>query len=36
MKRSEMLNGGSTWESNPPGKFLTPLTGFEDRATHQR
>ncbi len=30
------LNGGSAWESNPPGKFLTPHTGFEDRAAHQR
>ena len=28
--------GGSTWESNPPGKFLIPPTGFEDRAAHQR
>ena len=28
--------GGSTWESNPPGRFLIPLTGFEDRAAHQR
>jgi hypothetical protein len=28
--------GGSAWESNPPGKFLTPHTGFEDRAAHQR
>ena len=24
------------WESNPPGKFLTPHTGFEDRRAHQR
>ncbi len=29
-------SGGSAWESNPPGKFLTPHTGFEDRAAHQR
>ena len=23
------------WESNPPGRFLAPLTGFEDRGAHQ-
>ena len=33
---SWMVNGGSTWESNPPGRFLIPPTGFEDRAAHQR
>jgi hypothetical protein len=36
---SDFMNlviGGSAWESNPPGKFLTPHTGFEDRAAHQR
>ena len=30
------MYGGSTWESNPPGRFLIPPTGFEDRAAHQR
>lgn len=30
------FNGGSVWESNPPGRFLIPPTGFEDRADHQR
>jgi hypothetical protein len=28
--------GGSTQESNLPKEFLTPLNGFEDRASHQR
>ena len=27
--------GGNMWESNPPGRFLAPLTGFEDRGAHQ-
>ncbi len=27
--------GGSTWESNPPKRLLTPQTGFEDQRTHQ-
>ena len=35
-RRTIKLIGGSTWESNPPGRFLIPLTGFEDRAAHQR
>ena len=29
------LFGGNMWESNPPGRFLAPLTGFEDRGAHQ-
>jgi len=32
----EIVFGGSTWESNPPGRFPIPPTGFEDRAAHQR
>ena len=28
-------NGGSAWESNPPGTVLAPHTGFEDREPHQ-
>ena len=28
--------GGNMWELNPPGRFLAPLNGFEDRGTHQR
>ena len=27
--------GGNMWESNPPGRLLAPLTGFEDRGAHQ-
>ena len=27
--------GGSAWESNPPGTFLAPHTGFEVRELHQ-
>ena len=23
--------GGNMWESNPPGRFLAPHNGFEDR-----
>jgi len=23
------MNGGSAWESNPPGTVLAPHTGFE-------
>ena len=30
-----ILFGGNMWESNPPGRFLAPLTGFEDRGAHQ-
>lgn len=29
-------HGGGTQESNLPKEFLTPLNGFEDRASHQR
>ena len=29
------LNGGSAWESNPPGRVLAPHTGFEVREAHQ-
>ena len=25
--------GGNMWESNPPGRFLAPHNGFEDRGT---
>ena len=32
---SEGIFGGNMWESNPPGRFLAPLTGFEDRGAHQ-
>ena len=32
---SEGYFGGNMWESNPPGRFLAPLTGFEDRGAHQ-
>ena len=28
-------SGGNMWESNPPGRLLAPLTGFEDRGAHQ-
>ena len=28
-------SGGNMWESNPPGRLLAPLNGFEDRAAHQ-
>jgi len=28
-------NGGSAWESNPPGTVLAPHTGFEVREAHQ-
>lgn len=28
-------NGGSAWESNPPGTVLAPHTGFEVRGPHQ-
>jgi hypothetical protein len=28
-------NGGSAWESNPPGTVLAPHTGFEVREPHQ-
>ena len=27
--------GGNMWESNPPGRLLAPLNGFEDRGAHQ-
>ena len=30
-----MMNGGSAWESNPPGTVLAPHTGFEVREAHQ-
>ncbi|HBE72289.1 MAG TPA: hypothetical protein DDW52_29495 [Planctomycetaceae bacterium] len=29
------LNGGSGWESNPPGPFSGSLIDFEDRGGHQ-
>ena len=29
------LSGGNMWESNPPGRLLAPLNGFEDRGAHQ-
>ena len=32
----QSVNGGSTWESNPPSEFLIHPTGFEDRAARQR
>ena len=28
--------GGNMWESNPPKRLFTALTGFEDRRAHQR
>jgi hypothetical protein len=28
--------GGSMWESNPPKRLLTAITGFEDQRAHQR
>ena len=28
-------DGGSAWESNPPGTVLAPHTGFEVREPHQ-
>ena len=28
-------NGGSAWESNPPGGVLARHTGFEDQGPHQ-
>lgn len=28
-----VLFGGNMWESNPPGRFLAPHNGFEDRGT---
>ena len=28
-------HGGRAWESNPPKKLLTPITGFEDQGVHQ-
>ena len=31
-----LIIGGGTQESNLPGKFLIPLTRFEDEAAHQR
>ncbi len=33
--RSERLNGGDVWESNPPEPPKAPPNGFEDRASHQ-
>ena len=30
------VNGGGSQESNLPGRFLIPLTSFEDWAAHQR
>ena len=35
LKRLENKNGGSAWESNPPGTVLAPHTGFEVREPHQ-
>ena len=32
---AQNARGGNMWESNPPGRFLAPLTGFEDRGAHQ-
>jgi hypothetical protein len=29
-KEGHENHGGSTWESNPPGRFLIPPTSFED------
>ena len=34
-KASEDFLGEGMWESNPPKKLLTPITGFEDRGAHQ-
>jgi hypothetical protein len=31
----KIKNGGSAWESNPPGTVLAPHNGFEDREPHQ-
>ena len=27
--------GGNMWESNPPKRLFTPVTGFEDQGAHQ-
>ena len=27
--------GGNMWESNPPKRLFTPITGFEDQGAHQ-
>jgi len=32
---NSIINGGSAWESNPPGTVLAPHTGFEVREAHQ-
>lgn len=29
------LRGEGAWESNPPGRLVTPHNGFEDRASHR-
>ena len=34
-RQSLQNNGGSAWESNPPGTVLAPHTGFEVREPHQ-
>ena len=34
-KAPEDFLGEGMWESNPPKKLLTPITGFEDRGAHQ-
>ncbi len=31
----ESLVHESAWESNPPAKFATPPTGFEDQDSHR-
>ncbi len=33
--KTQRKNGGSAWESNPPGTVLAPHTGFEVRELHQ-
>ena len=33
--RDRSLSGGSMWESNPPKRELTAITGFEDQEAHQ-
>lgn len=35
LKEMDKKNGGSAWESNPPGTVLAPHTGFEVREPHQ-
>ena len=33
--RTGICNGGSAWESNPPGRVRRDRTGFEDRGAHR-